>query len=194
MNYDALRCDGCGQVASAEHVARRLQRLEWTTRYRPIHIGALLLGAGAPVADSEFLYAPETKFQGESRSVLEAVGISPEGKSREEVLAEFQRGGFLLAHALECPWETGADSPATLQKVLEQRLPFLATRIRRSLKPKRVALISRLLDPLVPQLESAGLGCPLLLDGGKAFALDAQEPGLAAARLRQALGFIVVVK
>jgi len=37
-----LPCDGCGQPASAEHIARRLQRLEWATRFRPIHIQAPL--------------------------------------------------------------------------------------------------------------------------------------------------------
>ena len=35
-NLIALRCDGCGQAASPEHMARRLRRLEWTTRYRPV--------------------------------------------------------------------------------------------------------------------------------------------------------------
>jgi len=43
-----LPCDGCGQPASAEHIARRLQRLEWATRFRPIHIQALLLAAFRP--------------------------------------------------------------------------------------------------------------------------------------------------
>src|SRR5437660_1036079 len=103
----SLLCDGCGRPASAEHIARRLQRLECTTRWRPIHISTLLLGAVASKGDSEFLYAPTAKFQGESRSVLEGVGVDPNGKSPEEVLAEFQRGGFLLAHVLECPLESG---------------------------------------------------------------------------------------
>ena len=195
MTSHTLCCDGCGQLASAEHVARRLQRLEWTTRSRPIHIATLLLGAVAPEPDAHFLYAPETKIQGESRSVLEGVGVDPDGKSPEEVLAEFQRGGFLLAHVLECPWESGSGGdPFSLTKLLEQRLPFVAARIRKSLKPKRVALISHLLDPLVPHLESVSLGAPLLLDGGKAFALDAQEASLAAARLRRALSLSAVAK
>jgi len=189
----SLLCDGCGQAASAEHVARRLQRLEWTTRYRPIHVGTLLLGAVAPEADSEFLYAPETKLQGESRTVLEAAGVTLEGKSLEGILTEFQRGGFLLTHILECPLEHSADDPVATAKLLEQRLPLVAARIRRSLKPKCTALISRLLDPFVQHLESAGLGCAVLLDGGKAFALEveASDPG---ARLRKALGFTAAAR
>src|SRR5207253_8014232 len=53
-NSITLVCDGCGQAATAEHIARRLQRLEWTTRYRPVHIHALLLGAFSPLRDEEF--------------------------------------------------------------------------------------------------------------------------------------------
>ncbi len=80
MTEIALRCDGCGQTASPAHVAQRLQRLEWTTRYRPVHIGALLLGAIAPREDAEFLYAPEGKFAGEAKRVLQATGVSTSGK------------------------------------------------------------------------------------------------------------------
>jgi hypothetical protein len=187
-----LRCDGCGQAASPEHVARRLRRLEWTTRYRPIHIATLLLGAVAPDADWEFLYAPEMKFEGESRSVLESAGVAIGEKASEERLTEFQRGGLLLAHVLECP--VGGDEPAVVTKLLEQRIPFVAARIRRSLKPKRVALISRLLGPLIPHFQSASLGCPLLLDGEKAFALDGEESIVAAGRLREALASTGAVK
>src|ERR1700747_3025310 len=95
-NHAALRCDGCGQAASPEHIARRLQRLEWATRYRPIHIGALLLGDVAPSNDADFLYAPAGAFSGEAALVLRGRGVETAGKSRETVLAEFQRGGFFL--------------------------------------------------------------------------------------------------
>src|SRR5208283_736012 len=105
MPTNFLSCDGCGQSASPEHIARRLQRLEWTTRYRPLHIGALLLGGISPQSDEDFLYAAQ--FKGEAVRLLEAVGISTSGKSSEAVLSEFQRGGFLLTHVLECPLEIG---------------------------------------------------------------------------------------
>ena len=185
MKSESLHCDGCGQTATAEHVARRLRRLEWTTRYRPIHIGMLLLGDAAPRSDSEFLYAPEGKFQGESRSVLEAAGIDSAGKSAEEALSEFQRRGFLLAHVLECPVEAAGGQQENT-KLMEERLESVVARIRRSLKPKRIALISGALNPFIPQLQSANLGCPLVLDGGKAFALEA-DPRAAVTRLRETL-------
>ena len=73
-----------------------------------------------------------------------------------------------------------------MSKLLEQRLPFAVTRIRRSLKPKRLAMISQLLNPFLSQIQSANLECSLLLDDRQAFALDA-EPSRAAALLREAL-------
>src|SRR2546430_10647247 len=102
-NSIALVCDGCGQLASPEHIARRLQRLEWTTRYRPVHIGSLLLGAVAPRGDSEFIYCPAGKWNGEAQYLLAAAGLALDGKPPESVLAEFQRGGFFVTHVLECP-------------------------------------------------------------------------------------------
>jgi hypothetical protein len=105
MTNADLRCDGCGQPASPEHIARRLQRLEWTTRCRPVHIGALLLGAAAPQNDLEFIYSPSGQWNGQAQVLLAAAGITSDGKPPETVLAEFQRGGFFVTHVLECPLE-----------------------------------------------------------------------------------------
>ncbi len=189
-NSNILHCDGCGQPASPEHIAKRLERLEWTTRYRPVHIGTLLLGSVAPSKDSEFLYAPSGEFAGQGRHLLAATGVSYDGKSREAVLAEFQRGGLLLTYVLDCPLEQAVSEPAAIQALLSARLPALAARVRRSLRPKRLAPISRLLEPLLGNLETLGLGCPIVLDGNKPFALDeGAEDGVATAigRLRQTL-------
>lgn len=151
----SLCCDGCGQVASPEHIARRLQRLEWSTRYRPIHIAALLLGPVAPAKDSDFLYAPSGEFSGEAAEVLRGRGIESAGKSRDAVLAEFQRGGFFLAHVLECPLDGSEFSTMEIQVLLEGRLPSLVARIRRSLKPKKLVAISSELAPLLPLLKES---------------------------------------
>lgn len=179
-----LRCDGCGQPATAEHTARRLKRLEWTTRYRPVHIGTLFLGAFSPATDSEFLYAEGGTFAGEAGRVVKAARLAADGKSAEATLTEFQRGGFLLTHMLECPLEGATSDPTTL---LLARLGFVAARIRRSLKPKRVALISGLLEPLVEPLGKTDLGCPIVLDGGKPFGLDDVEYDGPIAALSQAV-------
>ena len=86
-----LQCDGCGQIASTGHIAQRLQRLEWATRYRPVHIQALFLGSASPQRQEEFLYSPNGEFLGEAATLLEAAGVSTAGKTAEAVHAEFQR-------------------------------------------------------------------------------------------------------
>src|SRR5262249_27959412 len=139
-----LRCDGCGQVASPEHMGRRLRRLEWATRFRPVHIRALLLGAVSPREDNEFLYTPGGQFHGEAGMLLHAVGIHPEEKPAEAVQMDFQAAGIFLGHVLECPLENGlstmTDGPdgegrrrkaaATREELLRERLPLVASRIR----------------------------------------------------------------
>ena len=92
-----LVCDGCGQAASAEHIARRLRRLEWTTRYRPVHINTLFLGSFSPRQDEDFLYAPSGEFRGEAALLLEALGISTAGKTRPKLLRRFVK---LLSYRL----------------------------------------------------------------------------------------------
>jgi hypothetical protein len=180
-----LRCDGCGQSASPAHVAQRLQRLEWTTRYRPIHIGTLLLGPVAPREDAEFLYAPGGTFAGEAKQVLQAAGVMAEGKPADQVLSEFQRGGFLLAYVLDCPLEEA--NSGTVRELVASCLPATLTRIRRSLKPKKLVLISRSLEFAVTNFQSAGLNCALVLDDGKPFALDGENSDASVERLRRAI-------
>jgi hypothetical protein len=155
-----LPCDGCGQLASAEHIARRLKRLEWATRFRPIHIQALLLAASAPETDSDYLYSPDSTFTGQAAVLLSALAIPTAGKSSEEVLADFQKRGLVLASLLECPIERGTD-PNEARGLLEHHLRQALVRIRRSLKPKRVLVISPELRPFVPQLSESALGSPV---------------------------------
>jgi hypothetical protein len=180
-------CDGCGQPASPEHIARRLKRLEWTTRYRPVHIHSLFLGGVSPDADAEFLYSPTGEFQGEAAAMLEVAGLSAAGKSADAVHAEFQRCGFLLTHMLECPLEHGFNSKASVQELLAKRAPAAATRIRRSLRPKRVVFVSETLEDLAKQWTAEELGCALVLDGGKPYALDGSNAQQAIAALRESV-------
>ena len=171
MTTDPLVCDGCGQLASAEHIARRLRRLEWTTRWRPIHIGTLLLGASSPESDDHFLYA--VKFSGEAELALKKAGVSTAGKPPEAILAEFQRGGFFLTHVVECPFD-GAE------ELLRRRVPFVAARIRRSLKPKRIVLIPELPRAVAEALAGCDLGCPIFLGNGQTLASNAIPEAHAA--------------
>jgi hypothetical protein len=184
----SLRCDGCGQAASPEHTARRLKRLEWTTRCRPVHIQALFLGGYSPVEERDFLYAPQGGFHGEAAALLSALGISTTGKTPETLQAEFQRAGFFLTYVLECPPEREATAAGEAASLLAEHLPAAAARIRRSLKPKCVILVTEALGPIVENVLGLELGCPVLLDKGKPFGIDGGALKSVPARLREALG------
>jgi hypothetical protein len=190
-NSFALPCDGCGQTASAEHIARRLRRLEWTTRYRPVHINTLLLGAFSPLRDGDFLYADGgedgAEFHGEAAQILDAVGISTAGKTRDAVHAEFQRAGFFLTHVLECPLDGDPTQRQAAAALLAKRLQTMATRIRRSLKPKRVMAVTEELASVVENIVALDLGCPVVLDHGKPFRLGSSAGESVGERLREAL-------
>ena len=161
-----LPCDGCGQIADGPHIALRLQRLQWTTRFRPIHIHTLLLSGIAPTHNDEFLYSPQGQFQGEARKLLQAFEIATEGKSGESVLAEVQKLGTTLIHVLECPL-SGDLSAFDARPLLENQLAATVKRIRRSLKPRRVLLVSAELAPLADKIVHTDLACPVFpLTGG----------------------------
>jgi hypothetical protein len=181
-----LRCDGCGQAASPEHIARRLRRLEWATRYRPVHIETLLLGAFSPLEDGDFVYSPSGEFRGEAGLLLRAIGIATDGRQAEAVHGEFQGAGLFLAHVLECPLESGP-TRASNAGLLREHLPAVASRIRRSLKPKRVMLVTELLEPVVEDIVSLDLGCPVILNDGKPFVLDAIASSAQLSRFRELL-------
>ena len=129
-----------------------------------MHIGTLLLGAYAPQADAEFLYAG--KFEGEAELALRAAGVSAAGKTAEATLTEFQRGGAFLAHLLECPPNAEGAELRSVEPLILRKIPAVAARIRRSLKPKRIVLISELSETVVAALTAAELGCPILRSDG----------------------------
>jgi hypothetical protein len=155
-----LLCDGCGQLADSAHISRRLNRLAWTTRFRPLHIQTLLLSGIAPKRDSDFLYSPNSSFHGEAATLLKAVHIATEGKPPEIILSEFQKLGLLLTHVLECPVDEGTTAEQA-NSHLEAEIPSTITRIRRSLKPKRVLLLSADLQPLAAKFHQADLLCTI---------------------------------
>ncbi|MGB2675691.1 MAG: hypothetical protein WAN12_01235 [Candidatus Acidiferrum sp.] len=188
----SLPCDGCGQTASPAHLARRLQRLEWATRYRPVHIQALLLGGIAPEADGAFLYYPEGNYQGEAANLLDALRIARTGNCADAILTEFQKRGLFLTHVLECPLLPGV-SPADAQLLLEKQLPAVIARIRRSLKPKRLVLFSRELTTLAGKLTEAALGSPVFTGSYGPFALDgnSSESEMEAFRRSLATGTLL---
>jgi hypothetical protein len=174
-------CDGCGQAASAEHLATRFRRLEWATRYRPIHVNTLVLGDVAPADDAEFVYSAAGRFRGEAGWLLRVASIETAGKSAEELHHEFQRAGFFAAHVLECP----VDGAADLHDLIAERLSATFTRVRRSIKHKRLVLSGGALDGFVDNFARENLGCSLILDADRTFKVLEADDGIE--RLRAAL-------
>jgi hypothetical protein len=172
----AIVCDGCGQAAPQEHIARRLKRLENMTRYRPIHVQALFLAAMSPVEDRDYLYSAVETFHGEGAEALRALGVEQAGRSVAETLAGLQRMGFLLTHVLDCPV---SDNTARRES-LRGRLPATLTRLRRSYKPKRVVLVGTELADCVTQITTANLGAMILLQRGRPFEWVEVSPDLLA--------------
>ncbi len=162
-----ILCDGCGLVADASHIAGRLKRLENMTRYRPIHVQALFLGAASPANAEDYLYSARDAFRGEGAILLRALRIEETGRSPEATLADFQRRGYLLAHLLDCGDALG--SAGARREALERRIPATLTRIRRSFKAKRVILLGRELAEFVPQFLAGNLDAALILRDGRPF-------------------------
>jgi hypothetical protein len=176
-----ISCDGCGQSAGPDHIARRLKRLENMTRYRPIHVQALFLGAASPANSGEYLYSAHGLFAGEGAELLKSLSIETAERTVDQVLSDFQRRGYLLAHVIECGEATG---DATVRReALARRIPATMTRIRRSFKPKRVVLLGSDLEQFIPQFIAANLDAALVLRDGKPFEWNETAAGELAKEL-----------
>ena len=77
--------------------------------------------------------------------------------------------------------------PAELHTALKARLAAMATRIRRSLKPKRVMAVTEALASVVEDVLMLDLGCAVLLDRGKPFQLMSGAGKDGVERFREAL-------
>ena len=191
-------CDGCGAEVDEAHIRRRIERLELATRFRPIHIQVVLLDAAPLAAPEDYFYRAPGSAQRSVASqmffdeITQATGRNPGETMPEELaLAEFQRRGFFLAYAVECPVE----SPEQLAATLKRLAPTVLLRLNGSYKPKFVAPISNALQPLISLFQSNGWAARLILRDGQPFQnTDLENPqrrvhfGAALAdRLSQAL-------
>jgi len=199
----AVLCDGCGEPATPEHIARRLRRLELATRFRPIHIGVLFLAEAPPPQLEDYFYFCAHGTSGRSglsrvlfESLLEGVGVSrDDGKSDEDRLGEFQKRGFFLADLVECPLvgivsEVGQGAAADVFELLRRFGPTVIKRIRFSYKPRHIVLLSTRTRHLIPVLQQAGLGDRLLIYGGMPLRFPPQNAA-AQAQFRAGLAEVL---
>ncbi len=190
-----MRCDGCDAPASDEHLRQRIERLELSTRFRPIHIAVLFLGEAPPASSRDYFYraardpakrAPEARVLFEE--LIFAAGVTPDaGKDEESCLMEFQRAGFYLADCVECPLE-GSQGALDSAELARRCAGTLAKRILYSYKPRHIVLLSRNMRALIPVLEQAGIGDRLLLQEGSPFELPGSGDSEARKRFRASLG------
>jgi hypothetical protein len=166
-------CDGCGTQADDAHIRQRIERLELATRFRPIHIQVLLIDAVPPTRPHDYFYRAAPKRNERSVAsrmyfdeIAKCAGFSPGADiNEEEALAEFQRRGFFLAHAVECPVRT----PRELSDALDRLGPTVVRRVDASYKPKYIMPISQPMERLVPLFQLSGWGERLLLNEGGPF-------------------------
>ena len=167
-----IRCDSCGEAASAEHIRDRLARLERATRWRPIHVSLLLICTAAPERAEDDLYGvglgePSAGSRAYLDGLFKYLGL-PAGDSvtREQQLAELQHSGTYVARLVECPLPQNA----ALDGLATRHGPDLLRRIEFSYKPKKIGL----LDPVAPgfaELLLASKFAPLLSDNGRPIAV-----------------------
>lgn len=166
-------CDGCGAVVDEAHIRRRIERIEQATRFRPIHIQFLLIDSAPPRSSADFFYQINGSSSGRSLAarmyfmeLAKLAGVKPGAeRSYEHTLEEFQRRGFFLAHAVECPMD-GEDQ---LAAIVHRLAPTVLLRVQTSYKPKRIVLVSQQTEELIKTLCDADLGESLVLDGDGPF-------------------------
>ncbi len=170
-------CDGCGQPAGDDHIARRIRRLELATRFRPVHILVLFLAEAPPPRLEDYFYFPSSDRSGLSRvlfdKLMQGVGIAEGPTNHDQAcLAEFQKRGFFLADCLECPVEeivpgvrerTARANPFELAR---RYGPAIVQRVQFSYKPRHIVLLSTRTRHVIPILQQAGLRDRVLLYQG----------------------------
>ena len=181
-----ILCDSCGTRATPEHIRERMARLELATRFRPVHIGLLLIGAAPPAALENSLYAWEQQAASSEakqfiQGLIQILGIDP-GIPAAAQLTEFQRRGIYLAGLVECPLDTGFPR----EDLAAKYGPVLVKRVTYSYKPRQIALLAPVASGLGDFLRRAGLA-DKLINPGQGIEVPSPEDAEAIARVRASL-------
>jgi len=166
-------CDACGARTDEAHIRRRVERLELATRYRPVHIKVLLLDGAPPARPEDYFYqvandrsvrsiAARTYFN----ELVKCAGITVGPDLREEgALTDFQRRGFFLSSAVECPFEDQPDPQGALRRLA----PTVMKRVQASYKPAYIVPLSPPTQELIRLFGLVGWGDRLVLNNGAPF-------------------------
>lgn len=162
MSARTAYCDGCQREVIAEHLERRIHRIEQASRYRPLRIQILFLGEAPPPEPENYFYS-EDKKTGWSQSLLQGLmeGLGIPAEDVATALREFQRRQAFCADWVECPLE-GLKTDLSL---LSDRYGASAiARIRNSYRPSCIIPIGgRLTRSFLPLLMNTDLASRVLL-------------------------------
>jgi len=166
-------CDGCGAEVDDEHVRARIERLEFSTRFRPIRIQVLFIDGVPPARAEDFFYRPVLDRSVRSLAsrmyfdeMAKSIGMAPGPDLREQsVLTEFQRRGYYLTYAVECPVEGHAAQEAAVRALA----PTIQKRVQLSYKPKYILPLSQPTTDLVSLFQLIGWADRVILDKGGPF-------------------------
>jgi len=164
-------CDGCGSRADDAHIARHKQRADLAKRFQPKQIRALFLDGAPPARVEDYFYqaAKDRSVRSVSSRVyfdeLIKAMAQQVGEIREDpALAEFQRRGFFLISALECPFEEQTDPAAALRRAA----PTVIKKIQ-ALDPSYVVPLTASANELIRLFGLIGWGDRLILSRGGPF-------------------------
>ena len=181
-------CEGCGTRADESHIARRVVRLDLASRFKPTRIRVLFLDGAPPGRVEDYFYRAAVN-KGDRASaaqryleeLLKAAGIAFTEHSEEgKLLSEFQRKGYFLTYAVECPFEEQDDPKGALRRFA----PTVLKRVQSIYDPAYVVPLSQPTAELIRLFGMIGWGDRLVLDNGVPFS----DPFLADPRRSSASG------
>ena len=163
-------CDGCGAEVDDSHFRERIERLEFSTRFRPVRIQVLFIDAAPPPRMEDFFYRPVLDRSVRSLGsrmffdeIAKAIGKVPGPELQEQsVLVEFQRRGYFMVCAVECPIEGYAEQEAAVRRLA----PTIQKRVQLSYQPKYILPLSQPTQDLVSLFQLIGWADRVILDKG----------------------------
>jgi len=164
-------CEGCGSRADEAHIRRRAERAALAQRFQPSKIRAIFLDGAPPARLEDYFYqaakdrsvrstASRSYFDELIRATAQQVGEIRE----DSALADFQRRGFLLLSALECPFEEQTDPAVALRRAA----PTVIKKVQ-ALEPSYVVPLTPSAQELIRLFGLIGWGDRLVLSKGGPF-------------------------
>jgi hypothetical protein len=165
-------CEGCGARADDAHIRRRTERADLAQRFRPPQLRVLFLDGAPPVRIEDYFYRATNDRSVRSVAsrmyfdeLLKCMAAPPGPATREDsAIADFQRHGFFLTSALECPFEEQPDP----QNALRRSAPSAVKRVQ-ALDPSYIVPLSPPTQELIRLFGLIGWGDRLVLNHGGPF-------------------------